>query len=163
MREPRLLRAARTPRRPRELADHACIAFTSVTPSDTWTFAAGPSGKASRHVTVHPSLTVNTAEAAIGSALDGRGVTCVLSYQVVSELEDGRLVRLLTTYEPAPVPVYLVHPAGSAAVARVRAFLDVAVPRLRARLRARLPQRTTLPPTRGSERKRRGHGRPAER
>jgi DNA-binding transcriptional LysR family regulator len=129
---------------PRDLADHACVAFTAVTPGDTWTFGAGPSGKASRHVKVDPALTVNTAEAAIGSALDGHGVACVLSYQVAAELENGRLVRLLAAYEPDPVPVHLVHPAGGASVARIRAFLDLAVPRLRAALAH--ASRSGLPP-----------------
>ena len=122
------------PADPSELAEHACVAFTGATPSDTWTFGAGPSGRTSRHVKVRPTLTVNSADAAIGSALDGYGVTCVLSYQVASELEEGRLVRLLSAFEPDPVPVHLVHTAGSVAAAKVRAFVDLAVPRLRATL-----------------------------
>jgi DNA-binding transcriptional LysR family regulator len=120
---------------PRDLADHACIAFAGVTPSDTWAFAGeGRRDRASRHVKVRAGLTVNSADAAIASALEGRGVTCVLSYQVASELAEGRLLRLLQAHEPAPVPVHLVHPTGSAATAKVRAFVDLAVPRLRAAL-----------------------------
>jgi DNA-binding transcriptional LysR family regulator len=119
------------PAEPRDLADHACIACTGVTPGDTWTFGAGPEGRQARHAKVWPTLTVNGVEAAIGSAVDGHGITCVLSYQVADELEKGTLVRLLTAYEPAPLPVHLVYPAGSIAAARVRAFVDLAVPRLR--------------------------------
>lgn len=79
-------------------------------------------------------LTVNGALAAIGSAVDGLGITCVLSYQVAGELAAGRLVRLLPEYEPDPLPVHVVHPPASVATARVRAFIDVAVPGLRAAL-----------------------------
>jgi DNA-binding transcriptional LysR family regulator len=125
------------PTDPSNLSRHACVAFTPVTPGETWTFAKGPSGKGARHVKVRPYLTVNHAEAAIGSALEGHGIACVLSYQVSRELADGRLVRLLADFEPDPVPVYLVQPAGSVAIARVRAFVELAVPRLREMLAMR--------------------------
>ncbi len=121
-----------TPRDPSELADHGCVLFTSVTPTDTWTFG-GSKGQA-RRVRVRPTLTVNTADAAVGSAVDGHGITAVLSYQVAREIEDGRLVRVLASFEPEPVPVHLVQPAASASVARVRAFVELAAPRLRAAL-----------------------------
>ncbi len=121
------------PRVPRDLAEHRCIGFSPAAPTDTWTFGAGR-GKRATHVKVRPALSVNTAEAAIGSALDGHGVTCVLSYQVKNELRDGSLVRLLESYESTPLPVHLVTPAGGATVAKVRAFVDLAVPRLRHQL-----------------------------
>jgi DNA-binding transcriptional LysR family regulator len=38
-------------------------------------------------------LLVNSSDAAIDSALEGHGVTCVLSYQVERELREERLVR----------------------------------------------------------------------
>ena len=43
------------PDEPRQLADHACVAFTAVTPGDTWTFRAPPSGGPSRRVKVRPA------------------------------------------------------------------------------------------------------------
>jgi DNA-binding transcriptional LysR family regulator len=125
------------PKAPRDLAAHTCISSSGTTPTDTWTFASGRSGRA-QHVKVRPALTVNSALAAIASAVDGHGVTRVLSYQVAGELAAGRLVRLLPEHEPAPLPVHVVHPPASAATARVRAFIDLAVPRLRAVL-ARSP------------------------
>jgi len=133
---PAYLASRAPPREPSDLASHVCISFSAVTPSDTWTFGAGPSGKAlsrgaPRHVKVRPVLTVNSAEAAIGSVVDGLGITCALSYQVASELQEGRLVRLLEDHEPEPLPVHLVYPAGSVVAAKVRAFVDLAVPRLR--------------------------------
>jgi len=79
-----------------------------------------------------PILTVNTAEAAVLSAIDGQGVTCLLSYQVDSALSAGDLLPLLTSFEPDPVPVHLVYPAGSTSSAKVRAFVELATPRLRA-------------------------------
>jgi DNA-binding transcriptional LysR family regulator len=83
---------------------------------------------------VSPVLTANVADAAIRSAIDGVGITCAISYQVAEPLRSGTLVRILASHEPPPLPVHLVYPATSARTAKVRAFVDLAVPRLRGAL-----------------------------
>jgi DNA-binding transcriptional LysR family regulator len=70
----------------------------------------------------------------VAAAVEGRGVTRLLSYQVADELADGRLTRLLGDFEPAPIPVQLVTPSGRMAPPRVRAFVEFAAGEL-----ARLP------------------------
>jgi DNA-binding transcriptional LysR family regulator len=127
---PAYLERRRRPKSPRDLSGHECISFSQVTPSDVWSFAA-PRGGRPRQVRVRPRLVVNTAEAAIGSALAGRGIVRVLSYQVQGELASGRLVELLASAAPAPLPVHVVVPAASATSAKLRAFMELAVPRLR--------------------------------
>jgi DNA-binding transcriptional LysR family regulator len=122
------------PRTPSELANHRCISFSGLTPSDVWTFGAGGNGGRPILVTVQPILTVNTAEAALGSASAGQGVTCALVYQAAPWIESKALVPILEKFEPALVPVHLVYPAGSATTAKVRAFLELATPRLRSAL-----------------------------
>jgi DNA-binding transcriptional LysR family regulator len=120
------------PRHPSDLAAHDCISFSQVTPTEHWAFAGGANRP--RHVKVQPRLTVNTADAAIGSVLEGHGVTCALSYQVEAEVRAGRLVELLKPFEPPPLPVHIVYPAASVASAKVRAFVDLAASRLRSAL-----------------------------
>jgi DNA-binding transcriptional LysR family regulator len=124
------------PQEPRALAEHRCISFTALTPSETWSFGPGPAGGRAKHVKVEPVLAVNTAEGAIASALAGQGVTCALSYQVAGPLRVGTLVALLTAYEPDPLPVHIVSAARSVTSAKVRAFIDLAAPALRAALGA---------------------------
>lgn len=124
------------PKEPGDLARHRCIASTSVAPGDVWAFAR-KDGTPSKQVRVSPCLSVNVAEAAIQSALSGAGITCALSYQVAEHLSAGALVRLLGAYEPPPLPVHLVYPASNARTAKVRAFLDMATPRLREALSSR--------------------------
>ncbi|HJU39695.1 MAG TPA: LysR substrate-binding domain-containing protein, partial [Tahibacter sp.] len=95
--------------------------------TNDWTF-----GRATpRVVTVKPRLTCNTNAAAIAAALDGRGVTRVLSYQVASMLAAGELVAVLVDDEEAPWPIHVVHGEGRRVTAKVRAFVDLAVERLR--------------------------------
>jgi DNA-binding transcriptional LysR family regulator len=126
-----LARAGR-PREPRDLAAHRTIGFTALFAGDTWTFGGGPDGGRARTIKVAPVLTVNTAEAAVGAALAGVGVTAALSYQVADAIAAGELVALLPKFEPDPIPVQLVYPAGSTTTAKVRAFLALATPGLRA-------------------------------
>ena len=94
------------PRALESLAKHACISVTGITPLvDTWTFG-------SLRVRIHPRLVVNTAQAAIDAAVDGLGITRVLSYQVDKLMASGRLRAILPSHEPASVPVHLVHLPG---------------------------------------------------
>jgi DNA-binding transcriptional LysR family regulator len=118
------------PKKPTDLASHTCISFSDVTPNDTWTFAAR-AGRRPKQVKVHPRFTVNGSDAAIASAREGRGITRVISYQVEHELRVGKLVRLLAKFEPEPLPVHVVYPAASGSNAKVRAFIDLIVPRLK--------------------------------
>jgi DNA-binding transcriptional LysR family regulator len=64
-----------------------------------------------------------------------RGVGCgqFLCYQVNALLETGKLTRVLGDFEPAPSPIHVVYPNARLLSPNVRAFVDFAVARLRAR------------------------------
>ncbi len=112
-----------------DMAGHHCIAMT-VFGQDSWMLPA--SDGTMRPVRIVPRLIVNTVEAAAASAVEGRGLTRLFSYQVADELADGRLVPVLADPPGAGLPVHLLTPEGRLAVPKVRAFVDFAVPRLRA-------------------------------
>jgi DNA-binding transcriptional LysR family regulator len=131
---PGYLDRRKAPRAPTDLKSHDCISFNAMTPSDVWTFAPGTKAKASTQVRVFPRLTVTEAEAAIGAAVDGHGVTRVLSYQVERELKAGRLKVILEDFEPTPWPVNVIYPEARLSAAKVRAFVDLVVPELRKEL-----------------------------
>jgi len=77
-------------------------------------------------------LTTTSIDSALAAASAGFGLTRVLSYQVADAVLAGRLVIVLRDHEPAPVPVHVVHRQGRNASRKVRAFLDLAIGRLRA-------------------------------
>jgi DNA-binding transcriptional LysR family regulator len=132
---PTYFAARGTPKRPAELGAHDCITFEGLTPADAWTFAAG---KSDASVPIRSRLVVNTAEAAIDAAIAGLGVTRVLSYQIADAIEAGSLAIVLRAFEPAPWPVSLIYTAsGRLLPIKLRAFLDFAAPRLKARLSQR--------------------------
>jgi DNA-binding transcriptional LysR family regulator len=128
---PAYLAAHGAPTHPRELAEHHAVTFAGLSSAKEWSFQVG--GATSRFP-VRSRLTVNTAEAALEAAIAGAGLTRVLSYQAAAAVHDGRLVRVLRDFEPEPNPISLVYPSGRLVPLKLRAFLDFAVPRLKARL-----------------------------
>lgn len=128
---PAYLRRHGTPETPADLEAHAIVVGAAAPMIQRWQFAVG-----GRTVVpaIRPRLIVSTAEAAIDAAIAGVGITRVLSYQIVAAVAARRLVRILRDFEAAPVPVSLVYQDGRLLPVTVRAFLDFAVPRLRARL-----------------------------
>jgi DNA-binding transcriptional LysR family regulator len=127
-----LVRRSR-PERPADLATHDCISFSETAVGNVWGFDAGPGGGRAQQIRVRPRLTVNSAEAAVASAVRGGGVTSVLSYQAERELAEGSLVPLLEPFAPPPLPISVVYPAARFSVPKARAFIDLIVPRLKAR------------------------------
>lgn len=115
------------PKTPADLADHDTILTTVVATSPEWRFEAGGRPRAVR---LDPRLRVNSVEAALAAVVAGQGVGRALSYQVAEEVADGRLIRLLRDFEPAPLPVQLLTAGGRFMPPLVRAFLDHATPEL---------------------------------
>lgn len=119
------------PRHPQDLAAHDCIAFDRLGDARLWRFGAGP---ASMAVAVRMRLSVSTADAAHDAAVAGLGITRLYSYQVAESVRAGRLVTALSTYQPPQIQAQLLHAGASLMPLKLRAFLDFAAPRLRARL-----------------------------
>lgn len=116
------------PQKPADLAAHSIITSTSSFASLDWVFGPG-------HVTsvqVAPRLNFNTYDAMIQATLQGWGLARPLSYHIADHLDSGALTTVLTEFEDAPLPVHVIHPEGRRASAKVRAFIDLAVARLRA-------------------------------
>ena len=116
---------------PGDLARHSIVACTDFG-RDAWVFPPAKGGAVPRSVPFRPRLIVNSVRAALGAAVAGLGVTRLLTYHVAERVQDGSLQLLLRDAEPPARPVNLVLPHGRSSVPKVRAFLDFAVPRLRA-------------------------------
>ena len=119
------------PESPLELAAHACITYEQMSHRQVWNFA---SGKSEILAPVHSRLAVSTAEAAVDAAVAGIGITRVNAYQMASALHTGSLEIVLTSFEPKPRPISLVHTGQGILPLKLRAFLDFAAPKLKARV-----------------------------
>lgn len=120
-----------TPTNPSELAAHACVTYEQMAHRQLWGFS---SGKSEIMVPIRSRLAVSTAEAAVDAAVAGIGVTRVNAYQMASALRAGALEIVLAPFEPAPRPISLIHTGQGVLPLKVRAFLDFAAPRLKARV-----------------------------
>jgi DNA-binding transcriptional LysR family regulator len=125
---PAYLEERGTPKTPQDLLKHECVTFAGLAGAGSWTF------RDHQMVRVHSRLTTSTAEAAIDATLTGIGLTCTLSYQIAESVKARRLVVVLRKFEPAPLPVSLLYVHETRITAKLRAFVDFAAPRLRARL-----------------------------
>ncbi|QHI97195.1 LysR family transcriptional regulator [Xylophilus rhododendri] len=121
------LAAAGRPERPGDLGQHRIIAAVGAWSSLEWRFGHGHRAG----IQVRPRLFCNTNEAAIEAALKGWGITRVLSYQVAADIHAGRLEVVLPEFEEPALPVHVVHAEGRRVTAKARAFIDLAVERLR--------------------------------
>jgi DNA-binding transcriptional LysR family regulator len=119
------------PQSPADLDRHDCIGVDGLWDPSAWALTGGGGEETAP---ARPRLIVNTAEAAVDAAVAGLGVTRVLSYQIADALRAGALQVVLRAYEPPPAPVSLVYLGRGALPLKLRAFLDFAAPRLRARL-----------------------------
>jgi DNA-binding transcriptional LysR family regulator len=118
-----------TPKKPADLAVHDTILGTSRSQPSEWRF--GPA-KYRSVVRLSPRLFVNDLETRLVAARAGQGITQVLSYQASEDLEAGSLVRILSGFETAPLPIHLIAQGSGYETPKVKAFLDYAAASLAA-------------------------------
>ena len=117
------------PQTPEDLVRHLCVTFSRIHTGISWLFAWR--GGARRVISPSCRLYVNSGEAAVAAAIAGVGVTNVLSYQAAQAVKEGKLELILTDYQPAPIPVHLLHSKKGRLPYKMRHFLDFAAPRIR--------------------------------
>jgi DNA-binding transcriptional LysR family regulator len=110
------------PKTPREIAAHDTIQFGAMTAAPDWRFVEDGSEV---RIANAPRLSSNSADAAIGYAEDGGGLTRVLAYQAAASLRAGRLKIVLSKFEPPPLPIHIVYPTSRLLSAKVRTFVDL--------------------------------------
>jgi len=125
---PAYLQARGVPRRPEELVDHTIVSAAGVNPVSEWRFSDAGKSLVQR---LQPRMRTTTNDSAIAAALAGLGITRLLSYQVAAHVRAGALQPVLEEFQAAPLPVHVVHHEGRRATQKVRAFVDLAVQRLR--------------------------------
>jgi DNA-binding transcriptional LysR family regulator len=130
---PEYFAARGMPSTPDDLDTHSVISFQSVSAPTSWIFVSQ-----GREVTAsfRSRLSVNTIDAAIDAGVSGAGLIRAVSYQVGDHVRAGRLKLVLEEFEPPPRPVHLIYDRQNRLPLKLRAFVDFAVPCLRARLEA---------------------------
>ncbi|WP_338641420.1 LysR substrate-binding domain-containing protein [Burkholderia pyrrocinia] len=127
---PEYLKLNGTPRHPEALNAHALIRFSGRSVLSEWQFR--DSGQAFT-VRQAPRFTTNSVDAAINACADGLGIGAFLSYMVQASVTDDKLRPILRQFETDPIPITMLYPHSKLMSARVRSFIDFAVPHLRAK------------------------------
>lgn len=117
------------PNHPDDLSKHKLIQPMALAASNEWTFMENG---APCSVQIEPRARMNTNDAVIEMALDGWGISRLLSYQVAPHLTDGRLQSVLEEFQLPAMPIHVVHQEGRMVSAKIRAFVDFMAARLRA-------------------------------
>lgn len=130
---PEYLERRGSPLQPSDLVDHACIVHR-MTPSDSDWSLMGPDGATA--ITVHGPLSTNNHAAVRRAAIGGLGIALLPEYQVVDDIEAGRLQRVLPEYTSETLPAYLVYPSRRHLAPRTRVVIDFLIEEVH-RLRSR--------------------------
>jgi DNA-binding transcriptional LysR family regulator len=116
------------PTTPDDMKQHRTIVAASLGQPAEWRFQCSQS---LRQIRTAPILSCTTQQAAIYAAVCGLGLTRCMSYEAHQELQGRLLEPVLQRFAPPDLPAQLVYREGRKATARVRTFIDFAVPRLR--------------------------------
>lgn len=117
------------PLHPKDLLQHSIIASSAGANTADWRFHQQKSAWSQR---LQPRLSVTTNDAAIAAAVQGLGITRLLSYQVAPQIIEHKLQYVLENFEAPPLPIHIVHREGRFSSTRVRTFIDLLAERLRA-------------------------------
>ena len=107
---PNYLSVKGIPTHPQDLLAHNCINLRMITSGAIyqWEFK---DGEKDFRIKVPGSIICNNGMFAIGSAIKGLGIACVLKEAVEPYLESGELVQLLDDYTPFFPGFYLYYPS----------------------------------------------------
>jgi DNA-binding transcriptional LysR family regulator len=118
---PEYLLASGIPQTAKDLRNHAVLEGPTPIASPVWTMT-GPDGLVS--VPVRPVLTANTLETRLMGACAGLGIAILPAYGVRSDIETGRLRRVLADHRLPSRMLQVIYPPARHLSAKVRLFLD---------------------------------------
>lgn len=108
------------PEQPEDLVDHRCLVQDNAS-RDTWTLA---NDTETRRIKVPVTLLSRSGSLTHTAALSGVGLAKLSAWELLDDIEAGRLVRILPEWKGAPHSIQIVYPARAWQPRRLRAFID---------------------------------------
>ncbi|HET6620668.1 MAG TPA: LysR family transcriptional regulator [Dongiaceae bacterium] len=119
---PEYLKRRGTPKAPEDLLDHNCLLLRFPGSKQyRWT-VQGPDGPITLRVT--GNMDSNSGGALRDWCLAGHGLALKSLWEIVDDLNEGRLLPVLTDYPPPGHAIYALYPHSQHAPPRVRVFID---------------------------------------
>jgi DNA-binding transcriptional LysR family regulator len=125
---PRYLGRAGTPRRPADLARHACLVYSSVQGDDVWTFTGPKGGRV--EVPVSGPLRSNNLSTVLAAARAHMGVAILPRYVAREAMERDEIVPVLEDFALPSQEVHAVYPSPKLVPTRVTALIAFLAERL---------------------------------
>jgi LysR family transcriptional regulator, transcriptional activator for dmlA len=120
---PQYLKQFGTPISPNELRNHRCIILRQTDMNfANWTFIKG---RQQETIRVNGHLASNDGEVVKQWVLAGHGLMIRSEWDVSAEIQQRRLVALLTDYSSAPSDIIAWYPPGLQRTARLMRFLEL--------------------------------------
>lgn len=119
---PDYLKAHPAPKEPEDLLDHNCLLLRFPGSKQfRWTLQ-GREGPVTLRVS--GNMDSNSGEALRDWCLAGQGLALKSLWEIVDDLNEGRLVPVLTEFPPPSHAIYAMYPHSQHVPPRVRAFID---------------------------------------
>jgi DNA-binding transcriptional LysR family regulator len=110
------------PKRPRDLAAHACLAYSYLRGGEIWRFTNQQGMEDSVHVKAR--FSANNADALSAALETGAGVALQPDFIAWEAVRDKRLTIVLADWSAPPLALHIVTPAGGPRAIRTRVLLD---------------------------------------
>jgi len=109
------------PEHPRDIRQHRCLHYGYHEAGGHWQLT-GPDGEHS--VPINCAMWANNGEALRDAAVQDQGITIIPEFIAGSELQAGRLVEILSPYQPHEVVIYATYPRHRHLSSKVRMFVQ---------------------------------------
>ena len=119
---PAYLKVQGTPRQPKELAQHACLIYSTVQGDDRW-MLTGPDGK-EQVVAVRGPLRSNNLSALLAGAREGLGIAILPWYVARESVTDGSVKPILERYTLPTQEIHAVFPSPKLVPGKVNSFIE---------------------------------------
>ena len=115
------------PSHPRELAEHACLAYSNLPSGERWEFT-GPAGEV-HSIAVAGPLVANNADALLPAVRAGIGIALQPEFVVWRDLHESALDAVMTEWSAPPIALNMLTPAGGPRPSKVTVLIDFLVRR----------------------------------
>ncbi|MEG0130756.1 MAG: LysR family transcriptional regulator [Acinetobacter sp.] len=121
---PKYINSSDPLRSPEDLKHHECLVFTHSVLRTQWSFK-GPDGISSALITGR--FWTNSGEALRAAALAGQGLLLQPYELVADDLAEGRLIQVLTEYEPVVGSLHILYSRDRRMTPKLKSFIDFIV------------------------------------
>lgn len=116
-----LAKTARPLKSLEDLKHHTCLGLSGSKKGTFWRVSRG---SRTYEMAVRSNVTVGDPVIHRRLCLDGSGLAILPEWLVKSEVQTGRLIRVLAEYVPTPMELYLLYPTRRSMTPKLKAFVE---------------------------------------